>query len=158
MGAVMLTLGSYMATRGHFCPRLQCIIWSGDTDPQRWFIAERKIAFCFDRRDAIRKGRQGKQNVSLCLRNGWQRRTSQVDSQSVLIFADFPSLCWFAVFWLLAQVLVLQTVTEVCSSICAWSRFLRYQAFWFVPFIILTMSRESLLNYNWGGIRYHIKW
>ncbi len=94
------------------CPGLQFIIWNCDTDLQRWFIAERKIAFRFDRRDAIRKGRQRKQNVWPCLRNGWQRRTSQVDSQSVLILADFLPPCWCTV-WLLAQVWVLQTVMKL---------------------------------------------
>lgn len=105
----------YDCTRLHgdiFCPRLQFIIWNCDTDLRGWFIAERKIAFCFDRRDAIRKGRQRKQNVQPCLRNGWQWRTSQVDSQSVVSLAGFLPPCRCTV-WLWAQVWVLQSVMKL---------------------------------------------
>lgn len=77
-----------------FCPRLQFIIWNCDTDLQRWLTAERRIAFCFDKKDVIKKkkekGRDSKkQNVWSCLRNGLQQWASQVDSQWVLILAAF---------------------------------------------------------------------
>lgn len=71
--------------------------------------------------------------------------------------------------WLSVSVLIRSFLTSSTSfstadrhgsmqfHLCLESVF-RYQAFWFITLIILTMSHESLLNCNWGGIRYHIKW
>lgn len=102
------------------------------------FIAWRKIAHCFDRRDAIRKGRQGKQNVSLWLRNGWQQRTSQVDRKSVF------NPCW--TFCLHADSHVSDFSTSLSAAdcrlimqfhLCLESVF-KYQAFQFMLFVNLT--------------------
>lgn len=101
-----------------FVQDLKFIICGCDTWSAEMIHSRKKIAFCFDRRDAIGMGRQGKQNDSTFLRNGWQQRTSQVDSE-----CSYPSWLFVSVlihcFWLPAQVFTTSACQETSSSRCS---------------------------------------
>lgn len=74
-----------------FWPSLQFVIWNCETYLQGWFIAERKIDFCLDRKDGIRNGRQ--QRKCLAMFEKWLTKKNQSRWQQKCL--DFHWLCAF---------------------------------------------------------------
>lgn len=106
-----------------FCPRLQFIIWNCDTDLQRWLTAERRIAFCFDKKDVIKKKRKKGETA----KNRMFGRVWEMGYNSELVKLTANG-CWsllhFATVWLSSHVHIIKiTRLSLWSRICIWSSF-----------------------------------
>lgn len=140
----MLTLWLYTAARGDICcPRLQFIIWNGDTDLQRWFMAERKIAFLFWQE---RCDQEGETKKTKCLA-AFEKWLTAEDQSSWQPKCSPPRLT----FCLGADSQLSTFSTSLSTAEVSWNYepgrialpsasgvVFKYQAFRFMPFIILT--------------------